>query len=608
MEPYQFPQVMASVRKTDDAITTGHASKQLADTIDLQLSELEVASRQLRSSRNAFQPLLRLPIETLGEIAEILTTIWPSCSGYAPFNASLTRVVHEPKDRDLKLGWILLGHVCRRLRQSVLSRNDLWAKNICSISYSPETVLPYCHNAPLDITISHYNRKTDPGPPSSCASFIVKNMEAARSISIRERVPWAPNAIFAHLDPAVFSSTTFTRLTQLMLYADKVSSRLDQLALTQDIFLLPEMVAPQLRTLSLTNYMLPFDSSTLASLSIEFTQPNYLHTPTAFLALLRRCQQLRSLELKGCVPLLPMNENETISLPLLRYIHIHDSIRRCIGFLARVNTFNATSHRIVANKAATEYPGSYTFFDDIALQFQTRLHNTPISGLKIYFDIWSCGFALYQPGLPNDPSYEDSGPFVDFHEQLHCCFAHIRRHEPILPHIFASLPNVVDLAAINILSIDSAKHVSYDATFWSTELARVPAVEMLYLADMDCTAALFSLAPAGPGQDAILPRLNTLWMEVLDFREELGEGGRNGPNSSQFLQILSSRSHSGRPIKHLRIDLLLVADPEQASRVLVPRLKALVPLVEVAEVLQRNPDTEWDDESLRAPDADSEDT
>ena len=121
----RFPEVWSSVQRTDNSIAAGHASSHLFGNIELDIAELEAAARKLRVSRNSCLPLLRLPLEMLGEIVGILASSWPATSGHV--NEWSYGIPKGPAGR-LRLGWILLGHVCQKLRNAVLIRNDLWAK------------------------------------------------------------------------------------------------------------------------------------------------------------------------------------------------------------------------------------------------------------------------------------------------------------------------------------------------------------------------------------------------------------------------------------------------------------------------------------------------
>ncbi|KZV76280.1 hypothetical protein PENSPDRAFT_541246, partial [Peniophora sp. CONT] len=108
----------------------GKGGPKLEKKIDREMDGLEEALRQLRATRNACQPLLRLPPEVLGEISDILAIRGEST---------------------LRLGWVLLGHICGKLRNVLLSRAHLWADNICAITRTFEDAISYCRELPLSV-------------------------------------------------------------------------------------------------------------------------------------------------------------------------------------------------------------------------------------------------------------------------------------------------------------------------------------------------------------------------------------------------------------------------------------------------------------------------
>lgn len=104
MKSHRFPEVSSHISRIDNAIEAGHASSQLVVRIGLEIEELEAACLQLRASRNACQPLLRLPSEILGELAESLMVVWPAHNGFS----TLGRIGRQPEEQDqrLRLGWV----------------------------------------------------------------------------------------------------------------------------------------------------------------------------------------------------------------------------------------------------------------------------------------------------------------------------------------------------------------------------------------------------------------------------------------------------------------------------------------------------------------------
>ncbi|KZV62808.1 hypothetical protein PENSPDRAFT_657815 [Peniophora sp. CONT] len=201
-QAFPFPDVSAHIERLDDSIAAGNASDQLQETIESNIAALEAATLRLRASRNSCRPLLRLPTETLGEIIAILASCWPSTNGY-----TMDDFVGSRKTRTgLELGWILLGHVCRKLRAAVLARSDLWASNICNITRSPEKLGLYYGNSPLHIDLEIYNpHNGSPGLPITYFDFIARHMNLSRVVKLLEFGKWSDGALFANLDPGIFA-------------------------------------------------------------------------------------------------------------------------------------------------------------------------------------------------------------------------------------------------------------------------------------------------------------------------------------------------------------------------------------------------------------------
>ncbi|KZV76278.1 hypothetical protein PENSPDRAFT_747740 [Peniophora sp. CONT] len=594
MKAAWFPAISTHIRQTNDTIASGRHSSLLEKRLDEEISELEGAALQLRATRNACRPLLRLPPEIIGEIVELLAAIWPACSGCLPSKPTS----HHTEERalGLQLGWVLFGHICRLLRSTLLARNDIWARNICSISRSPASVLLYCALAPFHIDLSNYNRIGGPGPPRQCVDFIVEHMRSSRVIMIQEGGWGNSEAIFAYLDPALFSAAHFTHLTQLKLHLSAYP-RDEIVTLTDDIFLLPEMVAPNLRSLSLRNYIIPFNPFTLTGLELDFDYPTYLLSPGVLMDIIRRCHRLRSLKLKNCIPMLSTDAPGPVFIASLEEVHLTDIIGRCIGLLTHLTSPTSTRYHVECLHVATEYQ-SFSFFRDIAQTLRTKT-STSLTGLQIKLEIYSCTFTLYELGKPQDLEYREVNPFCeDYREHIHYHLTAV--DGPQLSNMLYALSEVVSFAAIETLQITAAFHDTYNTMCWATALARFPNLGTLYLSNMPCTPALFALEPRESVQEVVqydvaVPRLRYLWLDILDVRDTKDEVGMTGPDRSQFWRMLSSRLRAGKQLEHLRIDTLVIEEPMQANRVFIPRLKALVPFVEIDQVQERDPDTDSDD-------------
>ena len=211
---------------------------------------------------------------------------------------------------------------------------------------------------------------------------------------------------------------------------------------------------------------------------------------------------------------------------------------------------------------------------------------------------WSCTFTLYLLDTPEDAEdvgYREINPFSDDYSE-HIYYSLQGLDGPQLDNMLSSLSEVVNFSVIETLQISSALHDAYSTVFWETALKRLPNLTTLYFVNMPCTTALFCLEPGNNPEgfaqvEVVLPRLRYLWLDLLDIRETSEQAGTLGPDRSQFLRILSSRLRAKRQFERLRIDTLLMEDPTQANRSFIPRLRALVPQVDVHRVQERDPDT-----------------
>ncbi|KZV76277.1 hypothetical protein PENSPDRAFT_446922 [Peniophora sp. CONT] len=605
MNVHRFQETSALIRKANDAIAVGTLPLELEQSIDREILELEEAARLLRATRNAGRPLLRLPSETLGEISEALSLAWPAMSGFTNPSTRHEAAVGDRRPLRLELGWVLLGHVCHRLRSVLLSRIDIWANNICSISHLPETVFSYCGNAPIRIDVSRYNRAEDDVPPHAFIEFVAKHSGDSRTISIDESGFNFEASILANLNPAVFSTLSFPHLTHLSLRSLIKPRERNSPGLSSDILELPNMISPNLRSLHLKDYMLPsFNTSALTSLVLEFSQPTYLLSPSVLLGVLDRCPQLIYLTLHKCIPILPQKApGDHSTLASLETVDLMDSYRRCLGLLPHLVTPTSTRYRITFEEIHAELRGASAYLDMLAKCLQTKIDPSTITGVKIYEGLHG-RFSLHTPvplieynSMSENTRRSPLSASNGYRKQILCSFV---ENKPRLAEVVSSLSNVMDYNAIETLQIGLAVQGSYDDAFWTAILSRFPNVTTLCYTDMwwACGPSLNALKTTKPWRqqtedDVTLPRLRFIWVDILDLREHQNNGAPGFIDFitwSQFLHILSSRQQAKKQIEHLRIDIMIVRNRLQARREFLPRLREIVPHVEVKEVRENHPD------------------
>ncbi|VDC03634.1 unnamed protein product [Peniophora sp. CBMAI 1063] len=608
--------VSPHIQRIDDTIAAGHASNQLKQSIESDITVLETALLQLRTSRNTCLPLLRLPLETLGEVIEILASIWPAVVGYAREGPLLEHVAFmEGRNYktcpSLRLGWILLAHVCRKLRAAVLARNDLWASNICSITRSPTDLASYYGNAPLHIDVRVNLLKSIPRLRRTEIDAVKHLLRSSRAIILEEHVEGSNDTLFANLDPGFFSKLQFPHLQHLSLDLGYLPSGEDgeNEAITSEIFELPEMMAPNLRSLHLKNYMISFDPSTLTDLKLQLAEPySAILSTRRFLTILRRSVNLRSLDIASCIPRLNSHlaESDKVPLPSLERLRLRGKIRRCHDLLTHLTLPRSTRYDVEFHYKQIDFPGAFEYLN-FSLPHFTHLDTSLVTGMALE-ERDKVEIALYTP--KSSPASVTKAPFDLFadgfcrHHDLSFGGDSREHREPCLEVLLAHAQTFTNMSAIGTLQIAFGN--TYGNDVWIACLSLFPNLVTLSLDGPGRMSALFAMKATNLDDSdsaqtdetpIVLPRLSFLWISALDVRKPRNdeEAQQGGPDRQQFLHILSSRRRAGAPLDRLRIDKLLVPDYAEAKKVLLPRMETLVPHVEV-ELLERDPATEYAEE------------
>lgn len=314
-----------------DARRFSRLSPDEATALEAQLDEdaqsLRTLAALLAQRRNFIcSPLLQLPVELLQHIirfvAEDLPLLGEESSDSDDSDDSDSDSDDSSEDSsssDARYGWSSLGHVSSHIRALLLAMRELWAGSICeapSREVLEEVALRAC-NVPLTL---HLNGSS----PLAAWPFALQNLHKARHIDVK---------FFDDDDQALYDKLCWVELPLLQ------SMRLS-IATSSDFFLSPErswirgfddkseampyMKAPNLRNLQLDNVFLPFDPSTLKTLTLVGKRSYWRdveHTPSSslFLDMLRSCSQLHTLRIVGWVPDFQVGEQESpAALPSLR--------------------------------------------------------------------------------------------------------------------------------------------------------------------------------------------------------------------------------------------------------------------------------------------------
>lgn len=568
------------MNELDRIIATGGGDSGLQNDIDNAMQTLRDTVAQLKSRRNACSPLLRLPVELMSNILSVLEDISPPSIGYVLTNSPLTTDVTWVGN----FGWIRLSHVCKALRTAILQRGDLWARNIYRFSQIQDVILPRCGNHPLALRLDSASVRAE--AEDAPMRFVLDNLARAATLVVNENNP-SLNAW--PMDPSTLSRQPFPSLTsldiRLILYND--DGRL--LALTSDIYDLPPIHAPLLRSLILENYMISFSANSLTRLSLTFSTPVYLHTPRQFLDLLRSGTQMEHLELGNCIPLLGQprdgEQSASLDMPNLRYLGLDDNIERCLRLWPYFSILPETRVVINLQDVSQSYPAP----------------NSHLAVIPKYFGDWA---ACSAPGLTvceheNDPERNPNVRDVSIHLCVPCPGAQLAHWDGgIFEHRYLErrqlMFDAVDCSQSQFNSAVAATHVltdvstttaleldsyqAHDAATWAALLQPYSNVETLYVENPAAENVIAALTTTPDGDTPLLlPRLQCLWLGHLDV---VKDGQSSGATRAKTMRMLASRVRSGAALKRFRIDVVEVHGLFSEGQILVTRLQSLVPSFE----------------------------
>ncbi|VDC03627.1 unnamed protein product [Peniophora sp. CBMAI 1063] len=187
-----------------------------------------------------------------------------------------------------------------------------------------------------------------------------------------------------------------------------------------------------------------------------------------------------------------------------------------------------------------------------------------------------CGLGLLAPGsrCHYDEEYVWFGPFADGHsERLLLEIEQAGCHPPHLRNIFFIVANSINCDAIETLDLEIT--AEYAVAAWLVHFKPFQNVATLHVDDMARTTVLVALRASGSFPPP-LPRLHWqfLWISALDLQERPSQVDPPGASDDDAFD----------PFAYQLVD-------HGSSCELLPRLTALVPLVEVLETLAEPPRT-----------------
>ncbi|KAI0262710.1 hypothetical protein BC834DRAFT_889983 [Gloeopeniophorella convolvens] len=335
---YESPAADAGLAVDTSVVdTTPQPSRtDLSESESMALTEHKIHSvllqlSTLRSQRNAFSPVSKLPTELLARIFRFHAR-HPS-----PPPPRVAPPYPPGSDHDSRLGWIAVTHVCRQWRQAALEDNRLWER--VSFALPPEWVeeiLSRAGAAPIEIVLDVF----DDNDPSEAWGIIFDHLHHTRSISLYGLSPGDLGTVNKLL------STPAPMLTGLELgLADDRTPLVDLRQILNGTTIFGEE-APKLSELSLYRFANPWEfvpRGSLTSLRIKFEKVDLQEGASAattwdgLMYTIANNPNLRTLSLDFCLPSPSSSwyphHYGVVTLPQLEYLSVGGKSHSVFKFL-----------------------------------------------------------------------------------------------------------------------------------------------------------------------------------------------------------------------------------------------------------------------------------
>ncbi|KAI0036543.1 hypothetical protein K488DRAFT_81990 [Vararia minispora EC-137] len=336
------------------------------------------------------------------------------------------------------------------------------------------------------------------------------------------------------------------------------------------------MHTPRLRKLWMQSFYVPFNASTLTSLYLNRTSEHALPPPAQFLCMLHSCTKLQNLSLLNWIPadLGPALE-PTISLPTLYFLNVADRFNRCIALGSYITLPPFTSRNFSFTHIGTAEARTASYFDLMEPYFKCAF-SLPVASLvcrhpgphTAFFNLKTTSGVLRQHSQSVQPiSHTFVFTVADSESRLS-----FRR-------IFYRFAKTLDLTRTRQLTLQLGRIHPYPVNVWRDLLVPLSRIETLYLQDYASVWLMPVLAPTGNEAAPMLPQLRFLWIQSLDLYGKDSGDVRNAMTRKDLLFHFIERKRTGYPLERLRIDKLIV-DKDEAIKTLLPRLRAIIPVVE----------------------------
>ncbi|VDB91516.1 unnamed protein product [Peniophora sp. CBMAI 1063] len=589
----------------------------LATQLDRETLLLDNLSRGLKSRRNECSGLLRLPPEILGEILTLASRADP------PHARALDS--HGPRGADSRkgeaghLGWVTLGHICRHLREHLLSLRALWAAIAFTLpnQRAEKEILRRAKDVPLVISLNDGYHT-----PLHHKDTAQKRFKDARVITIGDAVPQL-SSYFWHFSPKDLKDMSFPLLEELTL---KMFERVgpSQTHMKPDIYTLPPIDAPRLRRLALQDYFIPFNPTNLTSLELVYLfhpSDDELPPPAQFWEMLSGCLNLRRLSLESCLPDITLTTNEpsaAIHLMHLREVRIADTIDRARALWSHIRIPTSTNIELRLSATwgrATDSPGPedltshetsfFRFITALAPHVRAAATTRPIYGLGAYDDVQDGDGAHFvlATRVPGAFFQDQTGPFAHDTEFMLA----MSLTSPISTYVHVDIFNMLrrvitdySLDAIDVFEFVNSH--SYEESRVIETLQSLSTVRTLVLDSFPDLAQVLGVwnvvfSPSTPDhtRPLLFPNLHTLWLLEVSYttddeeeealiRREFGDELEHSALSpwAQLAEGLALRSTRGARLQRLVVPVWHTNEKsEDASERMIVRLEEYVESVKV---------------------------
>ncbi|KZV68304.1 hypothetical protein PENSPDRAFT_736026 [Peniophora sp. CONT] len=536
------------LRDVDATMSHGGGDLQYLRQLDADTEHLVNTAFQLRRRRNACAPFLRLPQELLEKI--IMTV---AMSGWQP-------------SASLRIGWIMITHVCHELRMVALQLQKLWADNAFYLQAywrGCQETLSRAGGIPLSIAIRDAGDSTRSNV-SAILKLFKENLVSARSVVIDEE--YEHNTSYNNLwpyQPSHIGGRTLPLLETL--HIRLMRPRHHGSTILQDA-MCPAMITPNLRSLCLENIYVPFSPKTLTSLTLSIA-PGHEHEiqyvraiiDLRFLDVLRHCDQLQELVLNRAIPDPQSIEVPEFGIPTLKCLRVTDTFEKALALLDILLLPPSAVRNLTIEESSRSVDTSQLF---------RHLGDTgkAISAVEISSQFSTVLFRFYEKPDPL-PVQDVTKPSIHLRDYTMISVVSFTRLAPdsrdlLLVKFTQECATGMTLRSTHTLHIETADEFS--AEQWALMLEPFASVQDLkvdvptyardiWMRRINQDSVVLALLSAPP----ILPLLGQLSLAELRFDHEF--------TASRIVDMLRSRQHHKMALKRFRVGMISFACRELGS-------------------------------------------